>query len=65
VLRGEDQEGGAIDILVDAEPGATPFDLGGLQVNLQEILGARVDLVTEGELPERIRARILAEAAPL
>ena len=65
MLRGEDQEGGAIDILVDAEPGATPFDLGGLQVNLQEILGARVDLVTEGELPERIRARILAEAAPL
>ena len=65
VLRGEDREGGDIDILVDAEPGATLFDLGGLQTDLQEILGVRVDLVTEGELPRRIRAKVLAEATPI
>jgi uncharacterized protein len=65
VLRGEDREGGDIDILVDAAPGATLFDLGGLQMDLQEILGVRVDLVTEAELPKRIRAKVLAEAAPI
>ena len=65
VLHGEDREGGDIDILVDAEPGATLFDLGRLQMDLQEILGVQVDLVTDGELPKRIRAKILAEATPI
>ena len=65
VLHGEDRQGGDIDILVDAEPGATLFDLGGLQMDLQEILGARVDLATEGESSKRFRAKILAEAAPI
>ncbi|QGM47844.1 nucleotidyltransferase family protein [Methylocystis heyeri] len=65
VLRGEDKEGSDIDILVDALPGATLFDLGGLQMDLQEILGAPVDLVTPAELPKRIRAKIIAEAAPI
>ena len=65
VLRGEDREGGDIDTLVDAAPGATLFDLGGLQMDLQEILGVRVDLMTEGKLPRRIRPKVLAEGAPI
>jgi uncharacterized protein len=65
VLRGEDHEGSDIDILVDALPGATLFDLGGLQMDLQDILGVRVDLATPAELSKRIRAKILAEAAPI
>jgi len=65
VLHGEDHEGSDIDILVDALPGATLFDLGGLLMDLQDILGVRVDLVTPQELPQRIRAEILAEAAPI
>ncbi len=65
VLHGDDREGGDIDILVDAASGATLFELGGLRMDLQEILGVQVDLVTEGELPKRIRAKVLAEAAPI
>jgi len=65
VLHGEDREGSDIDILVDALPGATLFDLGGLQVELEKILGVRVDLLTPHELPRRIRAKVIAEAAPI
>ena len=50
VLRGEDCDGSDIDILVDARPGATLFDLGGLQLELEEILGVRVDLLTPGDI---------------
>ncbi len=51
-----------IDILVDALPGATLFDLGGLQVELQELLGVPVDLLTTADLTRRFRDSVLAEA---
>jgi len=35
VLRGDDQDNSDVDILVDALPGTTLFDLGGLQVELR------------------------------
>ncbi len=54
-----------VDLLVDALPGATLFDLGGLQVELEELLGCRVDLLTPQDLPLAFRARVLAEAKPL
>jgi len=65
VLHGSDTESSDLDILVDPLPGATLFDLGGLQVNLQELLGVPVDLLTPGDLPQRARERILREAVPL
>ena len=61
-LRGVDREDSDLDLLVDALPGATLFDLGGLQMELEELLGVRVDLLTPGDLPERFRERVLAEA---
>ncbi len=65
VARGEDGEESDIDILVDALPETTLFDLGGLQVHLEKLLGVRVDLATPEELHRRIRAKVLAEAAPI
>jgi predicted nucleotidyltransferase len=62
VLRGEDREGSDLDILVDPLPGASLFDLGGLQVDLEELLGIPVDLVTSGDLPEKFRNFVLKEA---
>ena len=62
VLRGEDHEGSDLDILVDPLPGASLFDLGGLQVDLEELLGVPVDLVTPGDLPETFRSHVLTEA---
>jgi predicted nucleotidyltransferase len=41
------------------------FDLGGLLMDLQELLGHKVDLVTERGLRERIREHVLREAVPL
>jgi predicted nucleotidyltransferase len=65
VLHGDDRDGSDIDILVDALPGAALFDIGGLQVELEEILGVCVDLLTPAERPQRIRAAVMAEALPI
>ena len=65
VLHGTDRDGSDLDLLVDALPGATLFDLGGLQVELEALLGVPVDLLTPGDLPPRLRARVLAEAQPV
>ncbi|SAL39105.1 DNA polymerase beta subunit [Caballeronia sordidicola] len=65
VLHGTDLDGSDLDLLVDALPGATLFDLGGLQIELEEMLGVAVDLLTPGDLPIRFRAQVLAEAAPV
>lgn len=61
-LRGLEGENSDIDILVDALPGATLFDLGALQVELEELLGAPVDLLTPGDIAPAFRRRVLAEA---
>jgi len=65
VVRGEDEDGSDIDILVDALPGATLFDLGGIQYELQELLGVRVDLLTPRDISAKLRADVLAEAVPV
>jgi len=65
VLRGADQDGSDLDLLVDALPGATLFDLGGLQVELEDLLGVHVDLRTPGDLPRKISEQVLAEAQPV
>lgn len=65
VLHGTDQDGSDLDLLVDALPGATLFDLGGLQDELESLLGVHVDLLTPADLPQKFRAKILAEAQPV
>lgn len=65
VLHGDDQEGSDLDLLVDALPGATLFDLGGLQAELEDLLGVRVDVLTPGDLPPKFRQQVLAEAQPV
>ena len=65
VLRGTDTEGSDLDLLVDALPGTTLFDLGALQDELQILLGIHVDVVTPADLPPKIRTAVLAEAQPI
>ena len=45
-LHGDDREGSDLDLLVEPLPGTTLFDLGGLQDELQELLGVSVDVLT-------------------
>jgi len=65
VARGDADVGSDIDFLVDLEGGRSLFDLGGLLMDLQDLLGAPVDVVTEKGLRPRIRQRVLHEAVAL
>ena len=65
VLHGTDEDGSDLDLLVDALPGATLFDLGGLQDELESLLGVHVDLLTPEDLPPAFRTSVLAEAQPV
>ncbi|HES77208.1 MAG TPA: nucleotidyltransferase [bacterium] len=65
VLRGCDGEDSDLDLLLEAQPGTTLFDLGGLQDELETLLGVSVDLRTPKDLPARFRQQVLAEARPL
>jgi uncharacterized protein len=65
VARGEARPGSDLDLLVDLEPGRNLLDLGGLLMDLLELLDCKVDIVTEKGLRERIRRRVLQEAIPL
>ena len=64
-VHGTDQEDRDRDILVDTLPGATLFDLGGLQHALEELLGVPVDLLTPREISTQFRDQVLAEAKPV
>ncbi len=64
-LDNTDHEGSDLDLLVDPLPGATLFDLGGLQADLEETLGVPVDLLTPGDLPLSFRHLVLAQAQPI
>lgn len=65
VLHGRDTDQSDLDLLVDPLPGVTLFDLGGLQVALEDLLGVPVDLLTPGDLPQKARERVLREALPV
>ncbi len=63
--RGEAREDSDIDLLVDVESGRSLLDVVGLWLDLQELLGCKVDLVTEGGVNRHLREKILSEARPL
>ena len=65
VANGTADQNSDINFLVDMEKGRSLFDLGGFLIELEELLGCHVDVVTEKGLRERIRARVLEEAVPL
>ena len=62
VAKGLDTEDSDLDILVDTMPQTTLFDLCGLQVELEALLGIKVDVLTARSLPEKFRQQVLSEA---
>ena len=64
VVRGDNRNDSDVDLLVEFEEGKTLFDLIGLKLDLQNLLGATVDVVTPNSL-RYIRDRVLAEALPI
>ncbi len=65
VARGEADEQSDIDFLIDMEPKRSLLDLAGLLVELEELLGCKVDVVPEDSLRKRIKDRVVNEAIAL
>lgn len=65
VARGEDGPDSDIDLLVRLEDGRSLLDMIGLQQDMEDLLGRRVDVVSEGGLSPLIKDRVMADAVPL
>lgn len=65
VARGAADETSDIDFLVEMAPGRSLLDMGGLLMELRELLQRDVDVVSERGLRREIRERVLREAVPL
>lgn len=65
VAKGLDKEGSDLDLLVDLPRGTSLLRIVGLQLDIEDALGVKVDLCTEAALHPDLKARILAEARPL
>jgi predicted nucleotidyltransferase len=65
VSHGMDADGSDLDLLVDPLPDTTLLNLGALQVELEQLLGVPVDILTPGDLPPKFRDLVLREAIPV
>ncbi|MFO1225567.1 nucleotidyltransferase family protein [Roseateles sp.] len=63
--RGDAGDASDVDLLVTLAPGTSALALGGLLLDVQELLGCRVDVVTEASLHPALRAQVVANASPL
>jgi predicted nucleotidyltransferase len=63
--RGTDRDDSDLDLLVSLPVGHSLLAVVGLQLDLEDELGIKVDLCTERELHPALRERILADARPL
>ena len=63
--RGESGEASDVDLLVEMEPGRSLLDLVGLWQDLEDMLGAPVDVLSEGGVSPFLRERIYADAVVL
>lgn len=63
--RGDATPVSDLDLLVDMDKDRSLLDLVGLGQDLQDLLGRRVDVVTEASLNSHLRAAIIASARPL
>jgi len=64
ILRDDFRPDSDVDVLVEFEPGVRVgmIRLAGMEIELSEILGRKVDLNTPGFLSPHYRDRVLAEA---
>lgn len=65
MARGDAGPQSDVDFLIDVGTAPSPWFPGGLIAELEDLLGRRVQVVTEGGLDELLRERVLKEAVPL
>jgi uncharacterized protein len=63
--RGDDLEGNDLDLLVDPTEQTTLYDLAGLKLELEALLGVGVDIATPGALRLGMAGRIAHDLRPL
>jgi len=64
VVRGDNRAESDVDLLVDMDKDRTLFDLAGFVADVQDLLDAKVDVVTPGGL-RYLGERVLSEAVPI
>ena len=65
MARGDADDASDVDLLVSLPPERTGLALGGLLMDVQELLRRRVDVVTEASLHPAFRNQVLDEAQAL
>lgn len=65
MARGDVDEHSDVDLSVTLPAGKTGLALGALLMDVQDLMGRRVDVVTGGCMPPSVRSRVLEEALPL
>ncbi len=65
VARGDAVAGSDLDLVVDFDSGRSLMDHGELVLDLEAVLGCRVDVVSARGLGDRFRERVLADAVVL
>jgi predicted nucleotidyltransferase len=65
VSRGEDTEESNLDIFVEVPPGTTLYDLARVELEMEGVLGCKVEIVTEGSFAPNGADRVKAEFTPL
>lgn len=65
IARGDTRPGSDIDLLVELEPGRSILDRAELQIELEKLLGQKVDALSPRGLYSAVRDGILGEAVPL
>lgn len=62
MARGDADDASDVDLLVTLPPGCTGLALGALLMDVQDLLGRRVEVVTERSLHPALREQVLEEA---
>ena len=65
IARGDSSPGSDVDLLVKMEEGRSLLDLSAMVLDLKELLGVNVDVVSEDGLYWLLRRKILKEARPI
>ena len=65
VLHGTDREDSDLDLLVDPLPGTSYFDLGGIEYELEQLLGVKIDVLTPKGISRFFRDKVVSEAVPV
>jgi predicted nucleotidyltransferase len=62
VLLGSDTEDSDLDLLIDTTPQTTLMDVAAIQVELEQLLGVSVDVLTPNALPDKFRQAVITQS---